>query len=160
MDEFGAAKVNVNWRSIIEKQVDLSFEFAEYVKKDSPKTPSRIKVKRAVYIPDKARETLIKKHGREVVEYEEKTESSAGDIEHDDMRKTRRKLQESKVELTRYGQISWGAPTVRLCILRFFLCSHKHHTLSLDMNRYITWDTNTVDCPRCTTTSTSMRRDV
>ena len=153
VNEFGVEKVNMIWGDI-ERQIDVSLDFAEYIEKDSPKPPSRIRVERKVYIPDDARKKLIEKHGRDAVEFEESTEISAGDIEYDDMRKARRKVRDAKVDLTRYGQISWGAPTVRLCILRFFLYSHKHHTLSLDMNRYITWDTNTVDCPRCTTTRT------
>lgn len=119
VDEFGVQVVNENWR-IVDDQLDTSFAYAQHAKQ-APMTPSRIKTKRTVLISDEARSLLIQKFGRACVEREESTESSSNNLQHDGMRRARRKVQQSKVELSRYGQISWGAPTVRF-ERHFYFC--------------------------------------
>ena len=46
------------------------------------------------------------------MEREETTENGRDDLIHDKMRRARRRVQRNNIEFMKFGQISWGAPTV------------------------------------------------
>jgi len=79
----------------------------------------------------------MQKYGREYVQREEDTESiSLSDLQHDEMKRAKRRIRRYKVELNRYGQISWGAPTVR-CVVDSHVMSSYIHLCITHMHTYV-----------------------